>query len=217
MQGKRNKTIISRITENRNFGLLLGLAVLLIIAAIVTPSMYSLNSILSMLQNNAVFGLLALGEMVVIITAGIDISIGASLSLAGVVCCRFMAENPEIPAVVWVVVAMLVGALCGAINGILVGYLKMVPMIATLGTMYIFRGLSFLLSDGEWWFPHQFTEGYQAFAIKKIAGVPSILWILVLAFILASGNDDLWDVCRIIRYAVYSKLCDVQLHDWRFL
>ena len=58
-------------------------------------------------------------------------------------------------------------------------------MIATLGTMYIFRGLSFLLSDGEWWFPHQFTEGYQAFAIKKIAGVPSILWILVLAFILA--------------------------------
>ena len=85
MQGKRNKTIISRITENRNFGLLLGLAVLLIIAAIVTPSMYSLNSILSMLQNNAVFGLLALGEMVVIITAGIDISIGASLSLAGVV------------------------------------------------------------------------------------------------------------------------------------
>ena len=79
MQGKRNKTIISRITENRNFGLLLGLAVLLIIAAIVTPSMYSLNSILSMLQNNAVFGLLALGEMVVIITAGIDISIGASL------------------------------------------------------------------------------------------------------------------------------------------
>ena len=82
------KTIISRITENRNFGLLLGLAVLLIIAAIVTPSMYSLNSILSMLQNNAVFGLLALGKMVVIITAGIDISIGASLSLAGVVCCR---------------------------------------------------------------------------------------------------------------------------------
>ena len=52
MQGKRNKTIISRITENRNFGLLLGLAVLLIIAAIVTPSMYSLNSILSMLQNS---------------------------------------------------------------------------------------------------------------------------------------------------------------------
>lgn len=168
MQGKRNKTIISRITENRNFGLLLGLAVLLIIAAIVTPSMYSLNSILSMLQNNAVFGLLALGEMVVIITAGIDISIGASLSLAGVVCCRFMAENPEIPAVVWVVVAMLVGALCGAINGILVGYLKMVPMIATLGTMYIFRGLSFLLSDGEWWFHISLQKDIRRLRLKKL-------------------------------------------------
>ena len=57
-------------------------------------------------------------------------------------------------------------------NGLLVGYFKMVPMIATLGTMYIFRGFSFLFSGGEWWFPHQFTEGYMAFATKKILRDP---------------------------------------------
>ena len=76
-----NKSTLSKITESRNFGLVLGLIVLLIVAAIITPSMYSLNSILNMLQNNAVYGLLAIGEMMVIITAGIDISIGATLSL----------------------------------------------------------------------------------------------------------------------------------------
>lgn len=183
--GAKNKSTLSKFTESRNFGLLLGLAVLLILAAVITPSMYSLNSILNMFQNNAVYGLLAIGEMMIILTGGIDISIGAILSLTGVVCTRMMAENPTVPAIVWVLLALLIGAVCGAFNGLLVGYFKMVPMIATLGTMYAFRGFSFLFSGGQWWFPHQFTEGYLAFATKKIAGISSLLWITILVFILA--------------------------------
>ena len=181
----KNRSLLSRMTESRNFGLILGLVVLLIIAAVITPSMYSLNSLINMLQNNAVYELLAIGEMMVILTAGIDISIGATLSLTGVVCCRLMAENPGVPAGAWVLLALLIGAVCGAFNGILVGYFKMVPMIATLGTMYAFRGFSFLFSGGQWWFPHQFTEGYLKFATLRILGLPAILWILILVFILA--------------------------------
>ncbi len=182
----KEKSIITKITESRNFGLLVGLACLLLLAAIITPSMYSVNSIISMLQNNAVYGLLAIGEMFVILTGGIDISIGATLSLTGVVCCRLMAENTSVPAIVWVLLAIMIGAICGMFNGLLVGYFKMVPMIATLGTMYAYRGFSFLFSGGEWWFPHQFTEGYQAFATKKILFIPSILWILAILFIVAA-------------------------------
>lgn len=181
----KTKSIMAKMAENRNFGLLLGLMVLLIVAVIITPSMYSLNSIVNMLQNNAVYGLLAIGQMMVILTGGIDISMGATLSLAGVVCSRLMAENPTVPSIVWVLLALVTGAVCGAFNGILVGYFKMVPMIATLGTMYAYRGFSFLFSGGQWWFPHQFTEGYLKFATLKIAGIPAILWILALVFILA--------------------------------
>lgn len=183
--GVKNKITVSKIIESRNFGLLLGLAVLLILAAVITPSMYSLNSILNMLQNNAVYGLLAIGEMMIILTGGIDISIGATLSLSGVVCCRLMAENPGVPGAVWVLLALVIGGICGAFNGLLVGYFKMVPMIATLGTMYAFRGFSFLFSGGQWWFPHQFTDSYLAFATKRILGIPAILWILIAVFILA--------------------------------
>ena len=183
--GVKNKITVSKITESRNFGLLLGLAVLLILAAVITPSMYSLNSILNMLQNNAVYGLLAIGEMMIILTGGIDISIGATLSLSGVVCCRLMAENPGVPGAVWVLLALVIGGICGAFNGLLVGYFKMVPMIATLVTMYAFRGFSFLFSGGQWWFPHQFTDSYLAFATKRILGIPAILWILIAVFILA--------------------------------
>ena len=64
----------------------------------------------------------------VILTGGIDISIGATLSLSGVVCCRLMAENPDVPSVVWILLALLIGIICGAFNGLIVGYFKMVPM-----------------------------------------------------------------------------------------
>lgn len=121
----------------------------------------------------------------IILTGGIDISIGATLSLSGVVCCRLMAENPGVPGAVWVLLALVIGGICGAFNGLLVGYFKMVPMIATLGTMYAFRGFSFLFSGGQWWFPHQFTDSYLAFATKRILGIPAILWILIAVFILA--------------------------------
>lgn len=182
----KNKSLPAKIAQNRNFGLLLGLLVLLIIAAVITPSMYSLNSIVNMLQNNAVYGLLAIGQMMVILTGGIDISIGATLSLTGVVCCRLMAQNPSAPAIAWVLLALAAGALCGAFNGLLVGYFKMVPLIATLGTMYAYRGFSFLFSGGQWWFPHQFTKGYLKFATLRLLGIPAILWIVVLVFILAA-------------------------------
>lgn len=183
---KKNKSFVSRIVENRNFGLGLGLVVLLIMVKILTPSMYSFDSITSMLQNNAVYGILAIAEMMVILTGGIDISIGSTLSLVGVLCCRMMAENPDIPAVVWVLLSLVVGAMCGAFNGLIVGYFKMVPMIATLGTMYIFRGLAFLVSGGQWWFPHQFTEEYLKFATMKFAAIPSILFIVLIVFIAAA-------------------------------
>lgn len=182
----KNKSFVNKIVENRNFGLCLGLLVLLIMAKILTPSMYSFNSIVSMLQNNAVYGILAIAEMMVILTGGIDISIGSTLSFVGVVCCRLMAENPGVPAIVWVLLSLVLGSCCGAFNGLIVGYFKMVPMIATLGTMYIFRGLAFLVSGGQWWFPHQFTEGYQMFATMRIAGIPTILFIVLIVFILAA-------------------------------
>lgn len=180
------KSLVEKITESRNFGLCLGLVVLLIAAKILTPTMYSFNSIVSMLQNNAVYGILAIAEMMVILTGGIDISIGSILSFVGIVCTRLMAENPNVPAIMWLFLAVVLGALCGAFNGLIVGYFKMVPMIATLGTMYIFRGLAFLVSGGQWWFPHQFTEGYQKFATLRIAGIPTILFFVLIIFIFAA-------------------------------
>ncbi len=179
----QGKSMMKKIINSRNTGLLTGFAILLIIAGFLTPSMYSVASIMNMLQNNAVYAMLAVGMMLVIITGGIDLSVASTLSLSGVICSSLMSKNMGVPAFVWVLSGILVGALCGAFNGFIVGYLKMVPMIATLGTMYIYRGVAFLASGGEWWFPHQFTAGYLSFATGKIFGVYNILWITAVIFI----------------------------------
>lgn len=184
MKSDRNR-FLEKITGNRNFGLLVGFAVLLIVAAFITPSMYSLTSIMNMLRNNAVYALLAVGMMMVIITGGIDLSVASTLSLAGVICSSLMNSHQNIPGFVWVILGIAVGVLCGAFNGFIVGYLKMVPMIATLGTMYIFRGLAFLCSGGNWWFPHQFTENYVTFASGQFLGIYNILWFVLVIFVLA--------------------------------
>lgn len=177
---------MKKITGYRNIGLVFGLIVLLVLAAVLTPSMFTVNAILSMLRNNAVYVFLAVGMMVVIITGGIDLSIGSILAFASVVCTSLMSAHPEIPSIVWVLLSLLIGFLCGAFNGFVVGYLKIVPMIATLGTMYIYRGFAFLASGGNWWFPHQISQSYQNWASMKILGIYSILWIAALVFILAA-------------------------------
>lgn len=182
---EQKQTMIKRILGARNTGLLIGFIVLLLVAAVITPSMYSLNSVLNMLQNNAVYALLAVGMMLVLISGGIDLSVASTLSLSGVICSSLMSSHTNIPAFVWVLLGIGIGMICGAFNGFIVGYLRMVPMIATLGTMYIYRGIAFLASGGNWWFPHQFTEGYLSFATGRHLGIYNILWITIFVFILA--------------------------------
>lgn len=184
---KKEQSLFKKVMNSRNTGLLIGFAVLLVIAAVLTPSMYSSASIMNMLQNNAVYALLAAGMMLVIITGGIDLSVASTLSLAGVICSRLMSENMGVPVIVWILLGIVVGTICGAFNGFLIGYLKMVPLIATLGTMYIYRGFAFLFSGGNWWFPHQFTESYVNVAIRRTFGITNILWLTVIVYIFV-GN-----------------------------
>ena len=177
---------MKKVMGYRNIGLVFGLIGLMVLAAIITPSLFSFAALVSMLRNNAVYVFLAIGMMIVLVTGGIDLSVGSTLALSGVVCTSLMSTHMDVPAIVWVLLSLVIGIICGAFNGFVVGYLKVVPMIATLGTMYIYRGFAFLLSGGQWWFPHQISQPYQDWAAKSIVSVPAILWIAAIVFIAAA-------------------------------
>ncbi len=173
------------ILKNRNIGLIIGLLVMLGLSGIFTPKLFDTTTLISMLRNNSIYVFLAVAEMLVIISGAIDLSGPSVLALSGCVCTILQVQYPEVPVLCWVVVALAIGLVAGVLNGFVVHYLKITPLIATLGTSYIIRGIAYFISDGNWWMPHQFTDEFSAFTTGKFLGVYNILWMALIVIVLA--------------------------------
>lgn len=111
---------------------------------------FTLENISDMFTETAVLAITAVGMMMVIITSGIDLSIGSIMALGAMVGGTILKNNQAVPGVVIILVSIAVGIVCGFINGTLVAKLKILPIIATLGMMNIYRGLTYLVANGSW-------------------------------------------------------------------
>ena len=119
--------------------------VLLIVAfSFTSPAFFSLNNGLTVLLQTAVIGLLAIGMTMVIITGGIDLSVGSVLALSGVV--TGLAIKAGMPVIPGMGLGIVTGAACGAINGLIITKMRITPFVATLGMMMIARGLALQLT-----------------------------------------------------------------------
>jgi ribose/xylose/arabinose/galactoside ABC-type transport system permease subunit len=107
------------------------------------------KSLLQVTSDASLFAIMAVGATIVIISGGIDLSVGSIYAVSGVITAIVVRENHITSA--WVPLAMClgIGVICGALNGIMVSALKVHPFIITLGTMWIFRGISFVVSKAE--------------------------------------------------------------------
>ncbi len=181
----KKNNILRKILNYKEFGLVIALIVLLIAALFINKSFFTFGNISRTLTNNSVFAILTVGIMFVLITGGIDISIGSILAVSGVSVTELMIMNNSIPPIVLILAGIAIGAACGLINGFLVGKMKIVPMIVTLGTMYVFRGLAFVITQGAWRFPHMFTEAFASYAKTEILGFDAIVFWAVGLFIVA--------------------------------
>jgi ribose transport system permease protein len=130
----------------------------------------------------SVINVIAVGMTFVVITAGIDLSVGSIVGLAGVAGTWALTRGVGIPA--GVLIGVATGALCGLLNGTLVGGLRLPPFIVTLGTMGAFRGLVLYLTDGQ-----TITEGVPralgGLSDLRIAGIPMPVWLLLPLALLA--------------------------------
>ena len=103
------------------------------------------GNVLDIGMDSSVLVLIAIGMMAVILTGGIDISMGSTMALSGMTVGLLVMNFPAIPVPLALVIGISVGSLAGAVNGGLVVLGKVPPVIATLGTMSVFRGLTFIL------------------------------------------------------------------------
>lgn len=171
----------AKLQQSLAFGTLI---VLVIFFSIASSNFFSWSNISSILLATAVIGILALGTTFVIITGGIDLSIGTGMTLAAVMTGIFLV-NMQLPLIVGVIGGILTGALMGVINGVNIAILKLPPFIATLAMMLIAQGLALVISGVR---PIYFSsvEGFKNIALGTlIPGLPNAVLILFLLAIVA--------------------------------
>jgi erythritol transport system permease protein len=169
------------------------LAVLLIAFALSTPNFLSPANLTILVKHVAINAVLAVGMTFVILSGGIDLSVGSVAGLAGIVAGKLIHEGLVLRSLgdivyfhAWlvVVIAILAGALAGAVNGGLVALVRVPPFIATLGTLYMARGAAMLLSNGAT-FPQLGgsaalgNTGFSWIGIGTILGIPVPIWIMI--------------------------------------
>ena len=171
------------ILASREALLMGAIIVLLGLVATRFPSFITPVNLASVFNDTSPLILLAIGQMIVILTKCIDLSVAANLALTGMVVAMINVVAPGVPVVVIMIVAIGLGTLMGAFNGILVWKLDIPPIVVTLGTMTIFRGIIFLISDGKWVNSHEMTDAFKAFPRAEFFGVPTMSWTAIFVLI----------------------------------
>jgi len=163
---------------------LLALMVVALVLAVgaKAPVFLSAGSLANLVTDATLLAMLALAQMLVIVTRGVDLSVASNLALSGMVAAMLASHNPDAPLLAVVFMAMLTGLVLGLVNGWLIGYLALPPIVITLGTMSVYRGLVFVLSGGTWVSAHQMPADFIAFPLTRLFGLPHLVWIAALAF-----------------------------------
>ena len=158
---------------------ILALAILLLLALIASrfPGFVTPTNLAHVFTDTSPLILLALGQMVVILTKCIDLSVAANLALCGMIAALMDGAGVPLPVILLTVIAL--GSALGAVNGLLVWLLGIPSIVVTLGTMTIYRGSIFLLSDGARINAHQMSAAFKAFPRTILVGLPVMAWIAI--------------------------------------
>ena len=158
--------------------LLAAMIVLLLVAVgLRAPVFLSAGSLANLVTDSTLLVMLALTQMLVIVTRGVDLSVASNLALSGMVAAMLGAHYPGLPLPLVMLAAVAVGLGLGLVNGWLIGYLELPPIVVTLGTMSVYRGAVFVLSGGAWVSAHQMPANFIAFPLDRLLGLPHLVWI----------------------------------------
>ena len=174
---------MSTFLKYRELQLLAAIVALIGLISIRVPGFAAPASLGNVYNDTSILIILALGQMCVILSKCIDLSMAANLALSGMVAAMLNAAYPDIPVPLLILLVFVFGGLLGAINGLLVWKLAMPPIVVTLGTMTIFRGSIFLLSDGKWINAHQMSPTFKSIPRDALLGLPVLSWISILAIV----------------------------------
>jgi ribose transport system permease protein len=179
--GPRRRVVTLGDIAGRESG---GLVVLLVAVGALTlasDEFLTGNNLANLARQVAIFGIIAVGQLLVILTAGIDLSVGSVLGLSGAVTAQLLVAGWPVPLAIGAGIAL--GTVFGLANGLLVTRLKLPPFIATLGMLGIARGIVLVITDAKT--VQGLPEGFESIANGTVVGIPNLLLIAVVITVAA--------------------------------
>ena len=173
----------------KRYGIFVGFVIILIVVAIVDLAFYESRTgfftspnLVNIVRQSSIHGVMAVGMTFVILTAGIDLSVGSLLALTGIFCATL--EHEALPLPLIILVTLSIGAAIGLLNGLVITKGKVTPFVVTLGTMSIARGLAHIQTEGQ---PVSgFADNFRYIGRSDICGIPVLIVIFLATVLIAA-------------------------------
>ena len=164
----------------REAGISVFILILMVAVTLRAPSFLTIDNFKDILLNISILAIVALAQTMVILTHGIDLSVSSMIGLVAMMVAFVVKQNPEMPVLLAVVLGMGLGAVLGTFNGLIITFGKVPPIIATLGTLSIYRGLVFYYSQGTWINSFELPASFKLLSKGTPLGLPNMVIIAIL-------------------------------------
>jgi rhamnose transport system permease protein len=177
---QKSPSLFLTLVRLRELSIAIFILLLMVLVTVRAPAFLTVANFRDILLNIAILVIVALAQTMVVITRGIDLSVGSMIGLVAMMVGFVVVAFPEMSPILAVLLGMGLGTLLGGFNGFLITAGGVPPIIATLGTLSIYRGLIFLFSQGQWVNSYEMPDAFRALAKGSPLGVPNIILIAAL-------------------------------------
>ena len=184
VEGARARRLTEWVFRVRELGIVVALVLLIAVTGILEPRFLETDSLRNLALNASIFAILAAGQTLVLITRNVDLSVGSVLGLSAYFAGDLLSKHQGLPLPLVFVAGMALGAACGLFNGVLVTWGRVPALVVTLGTLYMFRGLAFLWTNGTQVNAETLPDSFLNLGTDSIAGVPILVIFAVVVLVI---------------------------------
>lgn len=186
--------LVRLVSRVRELGLLVVLILIVAIVSVQVPRFLTVSNIEQILLSVAILAIVAVGETLVVLTRSVDLSVGSIVGFAAFVAANLFKQQPGTNLLVAILLGCALGLVLGAVNGLIVTVGRVPAIIVTLGTLYVYRGLDFVVAGGTQVSASDVPDSYLSLATTQILGIPALLLFaaaiaLIFAYLLRSTRS----------------------------
>ena len=182
---KTRSSLVSYFARFRELALIGFIALLVALISLRNPNFLTFTNFKDILLDISILAMVALAQGMIIITRGIDLSVASMLGLTAMMVSFIIKAYPETPPLMAVLLGMALGAVLGSANGLIITIGRVPPIIATLGTLSVYRGLVFLYSNGTWINAYEMSPAFKQLAKGTALALPNLVITALLVAVVA--------------------------------